>query len=349
MLTVLSCRRFGTLTPFLCLILFVQHGFGQVGLSAAKAPPDEKVLIKPAEFYIAGISDDRIAKQAAIYNEPVTQLERFINSNLLSNRALRPVIISIKKLDFIEHEAGNGVIAGQISVLFDFKLKKPFDSVHLVSYHGAIIYSRYVVQQMDKQSATQKIFYNALVWFNTWMNKQAGDNPVLAERVVLSFDDYAEKPEGDTIYYSPLRPLTQNDFQGRSNRSNYNAEVFTSFGYNELVTIEKAVVHVKLMLKTYLPKSAAWAKGGVIDEKSLNHEQRHFDITKIIAEQFKQKLLAMTLPADNYDGDINVAYFDALRQLYTMQTQYDRETSHGTNYIAQTEWNRRIDQELRSN
>jgi len=102
-------------------------------------------------------------------------------------------------------------------------------------------------------------------------------------------------------------------------------------------------------MRVFLPKSAAWVKPEGRTSNALNHEQRHFDIVKVVALHFKQALTDMKLPVDNYDGYINVQYLDSYREMNQLQDQYDAETTHGTNQYYQQEWNRKIDGWLKSN
>jgi hypothetical protein len=104
---------------------------------------------------------------------------------------------------------------------------------------------------------------------------------------------------------------------------------------------------VKITLKAFLPKSASWANYNGRDDYTLNHEQRHFDITKIISQDFKRRLQVQKLTPDNYEAIINMQYLDSLRDFDAMQKQYDGETAHGTNFAAHSAWNSRIDSELK--
>ena len=101
-----------------------------------------------------------------------------------------------------------------------------------------------------------------------------------------------------------------------------------------------------LILKVYMIKSASWAFPIVKSSYSLNHEQRHFDLVKLISERFKAKLLSEKLSPDNYEGIINFEYLEFYREMNRLQEQYDKETNHGSNKAMQDEWNRRIDAEL---
>ena len=78
-------------------------------------------------------------------------------------------------------------------------------------------------------------------------------------------------------------------------------------------SINNGIIDLKLEMKVCLPKSACWVRDGSRNNYTLNHEQRHFDIVEIIAEQFKTKILQENLPVNNFDGPINVDYLDAIR------------------------------------
>src|SRR5262249_43650507 len=156
---------------------------------------------------------------------------------------------------------------------------------------------------------------DALAWFNNWMNLQEDRDPRLARAVKVDFTDYTEQPESDTVYYSPKQPLTWADFGEGSLGNNYDAEVFTSIDYTEKTEVVKGVIQVHVSVKTDLPKSDCIVRPGGQTSVALYHEQRHFDIAKIVAERFKHKIQAMHLPVDNYDGPINVQYLETLREL----------------------------------
>jgi hypothetical protein len=69
--------------------------------------------------------------------------------------------------------------------------------------------------------------------------------------------------------------------------------------------------NVTSALNRICPKVLAGQKNGARTPYSLNHEQRHFDIVKLVMEHFKQQLLKEKFTVDNYDGPINVQYLDS--------------------------------------
>jgi hypothetical protein len=329
---------------------------------------DAQILLSPHEFYVAGVVDEREDKgtvaqlitpgqgagtpvkySADLIGGVQSSVKKYLNSSLSIDKALRPVVIHIKRLKVDETEQPNGRVDGKLAIMLSFYLKKDGEDAHLVDYRGGSNYTRTNTQQMDLPGLIGNSLQAGLVYFNTWINKQAGTNIKLAKSVKLIFSDYTEQPEGDTIYYNRKRPLTWDDFQQKPPNSKYEAEVFPSIGYSEQVDVVDGVVLVKLALKPYLPKSAAWAKANARNPYSLNHEQRHFDIVKLVMEHFKQQLLKEKFTADNYDGPINVQYLESFHEMNILQDQYDKETDHGINRYMQAQWNERIDKELQMN
>ena len=317
-------------------------------------------------FYIAGISDDRdnrasvaslivvntahpsITQTADLQGGAATAIKLFIDHNLHQDLKLRPVVIGIKEFRLIESNLPSGHIAGNLSVTFSFSLQQGDGLVHLIDYTGGLKYDRDIRQTDVAEPALRHSIESAMLYFNTWMDKQADSNPLFAKAVQVKFTDYTEKTEGDTIYYSTTRPLTWDDFRDKPRNERFDAEIYSSIGYAEQTEIIKGIIHVNISLKVDAPKSDCWVKAGSRTDYTLNHEQRHFDIEKLVSEHFKQKILAMNLTVDNYDGPINVEYLETLREATRLQKQYDAETRHGSDQQAQTEWNEKIDKELRA-
>ena len=326
---------------------------------------DRQFLFSASEFYISDVVDERDDRSvvarlfpAGPINETTPKytlnlkdgtpvaVRQFINRNLAMNKALRAIIIHIRKLQLDETLQAGGRVNGKLNVVFSFILRRGENDIQLIDYKAGSSYIRISGQQMDVAGMLSNAIQSGLIYFNTWINKEADTNIKLAKGVKLIFTDYTEQPEGDTIYYSAKRPIKWSDFQQRPPTSKFEAEVFPSFGYAEEVELVKGVINVHLSLKAYLPKSACWVKDGAQTAYNLNHEQRHFDIVKIVAIHFKKLLLKEKLTVENYDGPINVQYFDSFREMNDMQKQYDDETNHGINHYVQEQWNKKIDKEL---
>jgi hypothetical protein len=325
---------------------------------------DEKFSFTPHEFYIADVADaraDHNSVASLIDNKDmahspvkvdlkegaVVSIKNFLYRNLHRDTALRPVMLTIKEFKITETTLPGGRVSGHLAVAFSFALQLSYGTVHLVDYNGGIRYNRPDSQPADIETILRHGIEDGLSYFNTWIDGHVNSNVLLAKGVKVRFTDYSETPEGDTIYYAVNRPLTWADFKEKPRESRFEAEVFTSIGYIEKAEVTKGIININLAMKVELAKSDCWVRG-VGDAYMLNHEQRHFDIEKLVSEHFKQKILAMTLPVDNFDGPINVEYLETLREATAMQKKYDADTRHGQDQQAQERWNEKIDKELRS-
>lgn len=324
---------------------------------------NERLPVTAKEFYVAGIIDDRSDRTAVAWflspgpgvskytvdlkGGALAAIRQFVNAALPPDKMLRPVIIHIEKFRLDETQLPGNHVEGKVKVSLSFYLQRNGQNIHLTDYNGSAGYNRFANQEVDIEMVLRHALEYSLTFFNTWINNEAGTNIKLAKNVKISFTDYTEQPEGDTIYYSFRRPLRWDDFKAKPfSNSRFGAEVLPSIGYNEDVGVNRSTVNVHLDLKAFLPKSACWVKMDSKNAYSLNHEQRHFDIVKIIIERFKQKLKAEKFTVDNYDGPINVQYLESFHEMNVMQDQYDTETAHGMNIAAQEEWNKKIDKEL---
>jgi len=328
---------------------------------------DEPVKVTPKEFYIAGVIDERDERAAVAWLIPASgnqnqsktytvdleggglfAIRQFINHNLPCNKVLRPVIISIRKFKATELALPGGLVQGHVDGVMSFSLRQDSgEMVHLLDYKGSATYTRNPGPPQDIEPTLRHVLENGLIYLNTWMDKQAATNIKLAKAVKVTFTDYRENAEGDTIYYSLKRPLKWDDFQSKIPSSRFDAQVYPTIGYEEHASVTGGIINVGLAIKVCLPKSAAWVRARMQNDYILNHEQRHFDIAKIVAEHFKQKINAENLTVNNYEGIINFEYLDTYREMDKLQKQYDDETLHGTDRQAQQQWDLRIDKELK--
>lgn len=322
------------------------------------------VSFTPKEFYVSSVADERsdikklsllvesspnskkiLSQAATLKGGDFHAVKQFILNSLPRNHNLRPVTILVKKFEIAETATGPDRVNGQVSIVLNFKLEKDGGSEQLIKYEGSARYTRPLASLTVIEPAIARTLTEALKYFNTWIDREAPGNVKLAKGIKLYFEEYG-KQDPDTVYYMADRPLTWDDFRDVPRNNRYAAEIFAGFGFDQQIGMKDGILHVTIITKVFVPKSASWVRPGNQNAYALNHEQRHFDIARIIAGRFKDRALAAGLTAGNYESYLGPQYLEALRELTRLQLQYDAETRHGSDRLAQELWNKKIDDEL---
>lgn len=347
--------------------------FSAVGHPTLKTEPialrAKPLPFTPKEFYIADVIDEREDRTAVGYllsatnssSQPaetypvdlqggaLTAIRQFIRQGLNQNTALRPVVIRLKECRITELPGAKGRVDGRVVLTMAFDLQRDGETIHLVEYRrGGAHYNRPASSVTAVEQALRQSLVSALRYLNTWMNQEADGNVLLAKGVKVFFTDYTQNVENDTVFYATDRPLTWGDFREKPRLSRYAASVFPSFAYESHSEIVEGILHINLTLKVFVLPNYSWVRDDAKDPYSLNHEQRHFDIVKLVVERFKQKVQPDSLTVEDYNSIIQWQYIESFREMNRLQEQYDDETRHGIDKIAQERWNRRIEDELRS-
>ncbi len=154
---------------------------------------------------------------------------------------------------------------------------------------------------------------------------------------------------GDTVYYSKERPLKWADFTGNINRSSTMAAVsFTGFSYDAAIQEKADTILVQIFLQVYFVKDGSWFSPGQQNAYALAHEQLHFDIAKLMEEQFKDSLHLKQFDPEYYPIEIHWLYWDYWRKMNKIQEEYDAETGNGRNRAKQAQWNDKITHALKA-
>ena len=329
------------------------------GRSAVKAP---EFTLVPSGFYIRSVLDEReeqdstgallfsadgesVTHKVTLKSASLNGIKEFIFNSIATDTSLVPLIIRIRKFDIKESLSVRDGVKGEVSLVFMFDLDKEGQKVPLTYYEAAAKYTRPVSNLSIVEPTFRNLLTGSIKFINKWMSDEVSRNPTLAKEVKLSFRDYAEQHE-DTVYHDPGRPLAWDDFREARRDDKFAAAVFPSFGYDQHTEVQNGIIRAELLVKVFMVKSASWVSPGGRSAYNLNHEQRHFDLVKLIAERFKKKLLAEKLTPDNYQGIINFEYLEFYREMNKIQKEYDEQTSHGKSQVNQAVWDGRIDREL---
>lgn len=351
-------------------LLFVLVGAGGPGpqvptlaLQAAKLP------FTPTHFYIATIRDERPNRSAVAWLVPTTSkagtplaparpvdlqggalpaIQQFVRQSLPRNPALRPVQIRVRECRVQETPAPGGLVEGRIAVVMAFDYQTPDRAVFLTEYRGGARYMRSATDLAPVEPALRQSLAGGLSYLQAWISQAATRDVRLATAVHPTFRYETRRTEPDTLFYDVKRPLVWSDFTGQPRpRGQYAAAVFPSFAYQGRPRVVNGVVQLDLQLSIFVVRSSSWVAPGQQTDFNLNHEQRHFDLVRLVAERFRRKATPDSLTVEDYNSILQLQYLKSFTEMNHLQDQYDAETHGGTDVAAQERWNHRIDAELR--
>ncbi|MBC3541324.1 hypothetical protein ACFSC6_14910 [Rufibacter sediminis] len=345
----------------------VMSGAGQpVSQQEPLVLKSEQLPFQTKEFYIADVIDERqnpkaigllvtsvtpaaVTKTVDLQGGSVTAIKKYIKESFSHNPAARPVIMRLKEYQVTEKAAAGGRVEGQIQISAAFEVQREGKKLHLFNYKSGARYARPVTNATAVEPTLRKTLSESLRYLTGWIDQEAAHNEKLARKIQVHFEDYKQHQDDDTLFYDPDRPLNWSDFQGGSRISqNYAASIFPGLSNDIESTVENGVIQVRVFTKPYILRSLSKVLPDARTEYTLNHEQRHFDILKLVSEHYKQRLRPEKLTLEDYESIIKYQYLEALWEMDRLQKQYDGETNHGLNRMAQEKWNQKIDQELRA-
>ncbi|MBN7812375.1 hypothetical protein J0A68_15590 [Algoriphagus sp. H41] len=256
--------------------------------------------------------------------------------------------IQVRVFDLVLKENYNPetkLYEGELELALGFFVIGSFDPVHLLDYAGAIQYQRSGFRMNRVEEVLNRLFYNSMVYFDTWIKGQSLSNRALAKSFRLHIVEPELVSTADKVYYQPDRPLVWEDFRARPNPgSRNNATIFTSFSLQGVSLMDSGSVVQTMEISVYMLPHQSWVK--TPSAYGLNHEQRHFDLVRIVADRLIHRLENMDLSLDFYQAQINEAYLDAYREMNRLQELYEKGVNHGLDQEGQARWNEWIDEAL---
>ena len=174
-------------------------------------------------------------------------------------------------------------------------------------------------------------------------------NYSVAQKMIVnaSIENKRGSPKSDTIYYDFNRPLKWEDFKGKPVMNYYAGAVTASgFAFDSKMNYDGKTIFLYISVYTFFTKHDSWKKPDVNSAYHLLHEQHHFDITRIGAQNFLTMVQKAHFTKDNYTELLSSLFDEAHEQTTAMQKQYDNETNHSINELKQVEWNDKISSQM---
>ena len=188
----------------------------------------------------------------------------------------------------------------------------------------------------------KKLFSIIFLFFiyNTGFPQKVLVNVFMEERVA--------RPSNDTIYHDINHRLTWSDFKGVPDTKHFGGAVTASgYAFDADIKIDGKIVYLNIGVYVFFTKSQSWKKPTINSDYHLLHEQVHFDITRLGAENFIKQLVNSKFTKDNYNQLLDQVFDRSYNENIELQNQYDRETQHSINRQVQLKWNERIAAEMK--
>ncbi|WP_019946566.1 hypothetical protein [Hymenobacter aerophilus] len=356
-----------TLNLFLLLLLSLLRPAPEAPLALRPVP----AKFGPVLFRVAAVRDERpgrppvaallpaagpaanaTPRPVELRNGTVAALQQFAAASLPAPSTARyPITLRVLALQVRETLGPNAATAtGTITLHLAFEWQNAAgQTLTLTEYRGAARYGRARPDRAVVETALAQALSGSLRYFNGWLGAAAAHDVRLATAVQPTFRYDTRLTEPDTLFYDPAQPLVWADFMGTARpRGQYAAAIFPSFGYQARPRMQGGVLALDIRLQVFVVRSSSWVAEGQRTPSNLLHEQRHFDLVRLVAERFRRKLTPDSLTAADYQSQLGWHYLDSFREMNRLQDQYDRETHNGTDAAAQARWNRQIEAELRT-
>lgn len=150
-----------------------------------------------------------------------------------------------------------------------------------------------------------------------------------------------------TIYYSKKRALTWQDFTAAPETTgNKGAVTVSGFGYKASLKSASGKGQLNIAVFCYFTKDKSWVKPHAKTGYVLAHEQRHFDISFIAAQDFIEKAKKLSNDAITCNKSLPQLYAKAIAQMNKMQQDYDTQTKNGQSEAMQEKWNQMLQAQL---
>lgn len=167
-------------------------------------------------------------------------------------------------------------------------------------------------------------------------------------KVNVFMDDKINNPKNDTIYYNADRKLTWQDFHGTSPaNATWGAMTATGFSFNSSMNDDGENIDINIGVFSFFTKHDSWKRPDIHSAYHLEHEQRHFDITRLGAEKLVEELKKAKFTSQNYRKVLHAIFDKVYAENIALQQEYDRETKHSIDTAKQNEWNDKIAMEIK--
>lgn len=173
---------------------------------------------------------------------------------------------------------------------------------------------------------------------------------VLCQKVMVNVftENKTSNPTGDTIYYDFNTRLSWQDFRGEvPSGAPWGAMTASGFSFNSSMVEEENEIEIYVGVYTFFTKHDSWKKPAVNSGYHLEHEQHHFDITRLYAQKMVQEIKKAHFTIGNYRKLLYSIFDKVYNESIATQHEYDNQTKNSLDIEKQEEWNKKITAEIK--
>jgi hypothetical protein len=148
------------------------------------------------------------------------------------------------------------------------------------------------------------------------------------------------------------RLLRWADFRGHAQLDSYSAKIWTDIDWSPKDTFKKAQLPKLTAAAYFLPELSTVSKKFLVDKpdsvkkRVLNHEQGHYNITRIAAAELSTIFATFPFHPDRYRFQADSLRMVMIKRIYAYQKLYDKQSNHSRNHAMQATWDKLIAQGL---
>ena len=130
-------------------------------------------------------------------------------------------------------------------------------------------------------------------------------------------------PINDTIYHEVSKRLAWKDFKGIPDTKHFGGAVTASgYAFDADIKMDGKVIYLNVGVYVFFNRSLSWKKPSINSDYHLLHEQLHFDITRLGAENFIKQLVNSKFTKDNFSQVMDQVFDKSYNENMVMQDQY---------------------------
>jgi len=173
--------------------------------------------------------------------------------------------------------------------------------------------------------------------------------PVFCQKITVNvfIENKINNPANDTIFYDFNRKLTWQDFQGDvPPGAPWGAMTASGFSFHSSMQEDENSINISVGVYSFFTKHDSWKKPNVNSSYHLEHEQHHFDITRLYAQKLVDEIRKAHFNKSNYRKLLYSIFDKVYAESIAFQHEYDKETKNSMDVEKQKEWNQKIQTEV---